>query len=116
MLCRGVRLRSTGVLVRPLVRVWVGVLEGPMRVRVDVVGAPSPANQEPRGQRHDQDADRDLGRPLHRLREVAAEEDDGQTKREQRGRVTQAPEETQDAGPPQPWPSSARTRVETAVR
>lgn len=64
--------------------------------------APVPADQEPDGERHDDQTDRCFGTALDRPRQVTAEEHDGKSERKERGRVTQPPSQTERRGSARP--------------
>ena len=88
------------VVVLDVVRVSVEVamLHRAMAMNVGVEAARAPVQQEPDRQRHDHDADRQLGAPLHAVGQVGAEQHDRQAEGEQRGRVAQPPSEAQAPG------------------
>src|SRR3954451_202445 len=84
---------------RMLVHVRVRMLHAVVRVRVNVEVAPSPAEQQPHRQYHDDQADRRLRTALDHIGEIPPEENHRQTKDEQGEPVSQSPGEAEPGGP-----------------
>lgn len=81
-----------------LVGVRVGMPHAAVSMAMRVELAAPPAHQQTHGQNHDNDADRQLGRAGHGLRQVPPEEDHRQAAGEERDRVAQPPGQAQHAG------------------
>ena len=69
-----------------------------MGVGVDVVEAPSPPDEQPYGQQHDDAPDGDLGDLADGLRQVLVQEDERQADEHQRGPVAETPEKAHETG------------------
>lgn len=86
-------------------------------VHVGVVGAPSPADEQPEGQQDNDDAYGGLGDLLHDLRQVAIEEHQRDAQDHERSAVAEAPEEAQKpAFLTRRWSSSEAISVVIAAR